>query len=65
VRKKFNCEQKYLNSGLETQNEQELNIDLIFNNNLYLAKVHIMKTPWKEFTIEPERNSLKLTSWNG
>lgn len=24
-----------------------------------------MKTPQKEFTIEPERNSLKLTVWNG
>ena len=34
MRKHFNFEIKYLNTGFETGNSEELSIDLIFNNNL-------------------------------
>jgi len=35
VEKSFHFEQKYLRTGIETQNGEELSIDLIFTNNLW------------------------------
>ena len=51
-----------LNTDLETQNVEYLNLDLILNNNYCkISKVFRMKSPCTKFTIERDRNTSKLS----
>ena len=60
--KSFNCDQKYLNKVLKTQDVEELSLALIFR---YISKVVVNKTSKLRIDSKPARNQSKLSVCNG
>ena len=60
--KSFNFDQTYLNTGLKTQNMEELSLDLIFHNNFWWnIKSFSKKNSKLRIHSKPDRNQSKLT----
>ena len=58
----FNFDQTYLNTGLKTQNVEELSLDLIFHNNFWLnIKSFSKQNSQLRIHSKSDRNQSKLT----
>jgi hypothetical protein len=62
---KLQFDQKYLNSGLKTQNVEDISLDLIIHNN-FLQNIRSFSKQISKLRIhsKPDRNQSKLTVCN-